>query len=179
MAMTKRNPGWRLAVLAAALLAMIGTAAGLETWHTITGPEHSFTADLPAPPQYTSQEIQTAAGTKYTMHQYLLEQGSAAYSVQTSVYPSEIDTANPKANLEAGLESTAKTMEGGKWTSIDWIKHQGLMAVNAVGGRSGHEIRSYSLMHGSRVITLTYAGPPGSTHSAAVNRFIASLKTAP
>jgi hypothetical protein len=179
MAMMKHNPSGLLAAVAAVLLTMIGAAAGSDTWHTLIGPEHSFTADLPAPAQYTSQEMQTAAGTKYTMHQYLLEQGSAAYVVHTTVYPSEVDTSNPKANLAARLESTAKTMQGGKWTSIDWSKHQGLVAVDAIGGQSGHAIRSYSLMHGSRLITLTYAGPAGSTHSATVDRFIASLTTAP
>src|SRR5262249_38698149 len=55
------------------------TSADLEAWHTVTGPEKSFTADLPAPPKYTTTEMKTLTGSLYTVHQYLLEQGEVAY----------------------------------------------------------------------------------------------------
>jgi hypothetical protein len=148
-------------------------------WHTVTGPEKSFTADLPAPPRYTTTEMKTGTGSLYTVHQYLLEQDDAAYIVQTATYPEDINVANPRTNLQGGLDNLAKSMEGAKWTSVDWVSHQGLTATDAVGTRSGHAIRSFSVMKGRQVFTLIYAGGPGTARSADVNRFVASLRVGP
>jgi hypothetical protein len=70
-------------------------------------------------------------------------------------------------------------MEGGKWISIDWLTHQGSVASDAIGSRGGNAIRSFSVMKGRQIFTLTYAGPPGTARSADVNRFVGSLRIAP
>ncbi|MBO0742941.1 MAG: hypothetical protein J2P51_16135, partial [Hyphomicrobiaceae bacterium] len=155
------------------------TSADPGAWHTLTGPEQSFTADLPAPPKYTTTEVTTATGSLYTVHQYLLEQGDVAYIVQTATYPEDINVSNPRTNLQGGLDNLAKSMEGAKWMSVDWVSHQGLTASDAVGARSGHAIRSFSVMKGRQVFTLIYAGEPGTARSADVNRFVASLRVSP
>jgi hypothetical protein len=163
-----------------------GTAAGpgpssqaslvIPEWQTVTGPEKSFTADLPAAPKYTATQMKTGTGSIYTVHQYLLEQGDVAYIVQSAVYPEDINVANPRTNLQGGLDNLAKGMEGAKWASVDWVTHQGLTASDAVGARSGHAIRSFSVMKGRQVFTLIYAGAPGTARSADVNRFVGSLR---
>ena len=148
----------------------------VQAWHIITGPAGTFTAALPAEPKYTTAEMKTATGSSYTLHQYLLEHGADAYIVQSAVYPDDINVANPRANLQGGLENLAKGMEGARWASVDWITLQGLTAVDAIGTRSGHAIRSFSAMKGSQVFTLIYAGNPGTARSDDVNRFVASLQ---
>jgi hypothetical protein len=148
-------------------------------WHTVTGPEKSFTADLPAAPQYTTTEMKTGTGSLYTLHQYLLEQDEVAYIVLTATYPEDINVSNPRANLQGGLDNLARSMEGAKWVSVDWVSHQGLTATDAVGTRSGHAIRSFSVMKGRQVFTLIYAGGPGTARSADVNRFVGSLHVTP
>ena len=148
-------------------------------WHTVTGPERSFTADLPAAPKYTTTQMKTGTGSVYTVHQYLLEQGDVAYIVQAATYPEDINVSNPRTNLQGGLDNLAKSMEGAKWTSVDWVTHQGLTATDAVGARSGHAIRSFSVMKGRQVFTLIYAGAPGTARSADVNRFVGSLRVGP
>jgi hypothetical protein len=165
--------------LAPAPSATSAASADLGTWHTLTGPQKSFTADLPAPPQYTTTEVKTGMGSLYTVHQYLLEQGDAAYIVQMATYPEDINVSNPRTNLQGGLDNLAKSMEGAKWVSVDWVSHQGLTASDAVGTRSGHAIRSFSVMKGRQVFTLIYAGEPGTARSADVNRFVASLRVSP
>jgi hypothetical protein len=145
-------------------------------WHTMTGPDSSFTADLPAAPKYTTTAMRTSAGSGYTMHQYLLELGSVAYVVQTAVYPADVNVSNHKANLQGGLDNAAKNMEGGKWASVGWVTHQGLTGVDAIAVRGEHAIRSFSVMKGRQIVTLTYAGPPGSAKSPDVDRFMASLR---
>ncbi len=148
-------------------------------WHTVTGTDGSFSAELPSAPKYSTQRVATGTGSLYVVHQYLLEHGDAAYIVQTAVYPEDINVANPRVNLQGGLDNLAKGMEGAKWASVDWVSHQGLTAADAVGARNGHAVRSYSVMKGRQVFTLIYAGTPGTARSPDVNRFIASLRVAP
>jgi hypothetical protein len=153
--------------------------AGPGAWQTVTGPERSFSAELPAAPKYTATEMKTGTGSLYTVHQYLLEQGDVAYIVQAATYPEDINVSNPRTNLQGGLDNLAKSMEGAKWASVDWVSLQGLTATDAVGARSGHAIRSFSVMKGRQVFTLIYAGAPGTARSADVNRFVGSLRVTP
>jgi hypothetical protein len=145
----------------------------------VTGPEKSFTAELPAAPKYTTTEMKTGTGSLYTVHQYLLEQGDVAFIVQAATYPEDINVSNPRTNLQGGLDNLAKSMEGAKWSSVDWVTLQGLTATDTVGLRGGHAIRSFSVMKGRQVFTLIYAGAPGTARSADVNRFVASLRIGP
>jgi hypothetical protein len=162
-------------------LAQAAAPAATETasWQKVSGPDQTFSADMPAVPKYTSQEMRTAAGSSYTMHQYLLEQGDVAYVAQTAIYPSDVNVANHRTNLQGGLENAAKNMEGGKWASIGWGTYQGLTSVDAVGERGNHAIRSFSVMKGRQIITLTYAGPSGTARSPDAERFLTSLRVGP
>jgi hypothetical protein len=145
-------------------------------WHTITGPDASFTADMPAAPAYTTTQMRTAGGSNYTMHQYLVEQGETAWVVQTAIYPADVNVSNQRTNLQGGLDNAAKGMDGGKWGTVGWVTHQGLTAVDATGVRGNNAIRSFSVMKGRQIVSLTYAGPSGSAASSIVDRFIGSLR---
>jgi hypothetical protein len=149
------------------------------SWQAMAGPDRSFTAELPAEPKYSTTPMRTSAGSGYVMHQYLVEQGDVAYVIQTAVYPADVNVSNHRANLQGGLDNAAKNMEGGKWANVGWTTHQGLTAVDAVGVRDNHAIRSYSVMKGRQIVTLTYAGPAGSARTADVDRFVGSLRVGP
>lgn len=151
-------------------------AVGQPAWHTVTGPEQSFTADLPAAPKYTATQMKTSTGSKYTMHQYLYEQGNVAYVVQTAIYPQDVNVASPRTNLQGGIDNAAKGMDGGKWVSVDWVTRDGRLAVDAVGERKGNAVRSFSTMKERRIFSLTYAGPVGSAKSTEAERFVSSLR---
>jgi hypothetical protein len=168
-----------LMALLLALLPPAESANAQDAWQTLAGADKSFTVELPAVPEYTANELKTGAGAAYKMHQYILEQGDLAYVVQMATYPAEVDLANPRANLQGGLDNAAKSMDGGKWARIDWLMHQGHMAVSAVGVRRGSAVRSFAVLNGRRIVTLTYAGPIGSAQSPAADRFIGSLKLDP
>jgi hypothetical protein len=176
LAMTARGSGWLAAALGAVLFALAGTALAQEPWHTMTGPDRTFTAELPAAPKYTPTQVATPAGVAYTMHQYQLEQAETAFIVQSVLYPKDVNISNPQMVLQSSLERTAKSMDGGKWTSIDWIKQAGGTAVEAVGLRGGSELRSYSVLKGRQLYIMIYIGPPGTARSTDADRFIASLK---
>lgn len=149
------------------------------SWHTVTGPDRSFTAEMPAAPTYSVIPMRTSAGSGYTMHQYLLEQGPVGYIIQNSIYPADFDVTRHRANLQVGLDNAAKNMEGGKWASLDWLTHQGLTAADAIGKRGDHAVRTFSVVKGRQIVTLSYAGPSGSARSGDVDRFIASLRVGP
>jgi hypothetical protein len=153
--------------------------ASQSAWQAMTGPNRSFTAELPAAPKYTATQMKTGSGASYTMHQYIAEVGDLAYVVQTAIYPSDIDISKPRANLQTALDNAARNMEGGKWESVDWPAWHGLTAYDAVGVREGLAVRSFSTMKGRQIITLTYAGPPGSARAGDADRFVASLRIEP
>jgi hypothetical protein len=167
-----------IVALALAVLAGRGSRAE-EAWQTMTGSDMSFTVELPAAPDHTTRELRTGAGAPYTMHQYLVDRGDLAYVVWSATYPAEVNVATPRANLQGGLDNAAKNMEGGRWASIDWVTHQGHVAVDAVGVRRGKTIRSFSVLKGRQIVTLNYAGPIGSAQSPDATRFIGSLKLDP
>lgn len=161
-------------------VAFTSSALGQDAWRAMTGSaDRGFTAEMPAAPKYTAVPMKTKSGSAYTMHQYQLDQGAVAYVAQTAIYPQDVSIVNPQANLKGGLDNSAKNMDGGKWANINWVKHQGLTAVDAVGVRGGHAIRSYSVMKGRQIFTLTYAGPTGTARSANAQRFISSLRFPP
>jgi hypothetical protein len=142
----------------------------------MTGPDKSFTAELPAAPKYTATKLKTGTGAGYTMHQYVAEVGDIGYVVQAAVYPPDADLSKPRAALQGGLDNAAKNMDGGKWQAVEWPSQPGLTAYDAVGVRKGLAVRSFSALKGRLSVTLTYAGPPGSARSPDAERFIASLR---
>jgi len=176
--MTSRTSGLRAAALGVALIALAGLASAQEAWHTLTGPEQTFTADLPATPKYTSGQAATPAGVAYTTHQYQLEHGPSAYVVQFVAYPKDVVVADPQWVLRQALDRTAAGMDGGKWTSSNFVKLKGGLAVDAVGERGGNEVRSYMVLKGRQLFTLIHIGAAGSAGSPDAERFVTSLKIA-
>ncbi len=155
--MAKRIRGWLAVLLGVAMLAWAGGAwaqspgaQSLGVWHKMTGPDRSFTAELPSDPRYTATQMKTGTGAAYTMHQYMVEVGDIAYVVQTASYPPDVDISKPRDNLQGGLDNAAKHMDGGKWLSVDWATKQGLTAYDAVG---------CSARPGGAVL-LVHRGPP-------------------
>lgn len=165
-----------LRVALALTLVLAGGALAQSPWHSLKVPSLGFTVEMPAEPKYSTKPMKTGKGSQYTMHEYLLEAGERAFVIQTSIYPPDVNVANPQTNLQGGLDNAAKNMDGGRWASINWVKHQGITAVDASGRRNKFEIRSYSVLKGRQIFALTYAGPDGSGRSAEVQRFINSLR---
>ena len=164
------------AAFAALALLFAGAALAQSSWHSLKAPSLGFSVEMPAQPKYSAKPMKTGKGSPYTMHEYLYEGGPRAFVIQTSIYPPDVNVSNPQANLQGGIDNAAKNMEGARWTSVNWVKHQGITAVDASGRRDGHEIRNYSVLKGRQIFALTYAGPVGSGHSAEVQRFINSLR---
>lgn len=168
-----------LAFLILVAIAASGQTAGASTpeagWHALTSEDKAVQSEFPAAPTYEPVQLISGQGYPYTMHQYVFEKDAAVFQLQTAVYPKDVYI-QPQFNIQAGLDSSAKSLEGGKWSDVNWTRHQGLVAADAVGLRAGHAVRVFSLLKGQRLVTLTYVGPPDSARSATVERFIKSLK---
>lgn len=149
--------------------------AAQEPWHALTSEDKAVSAELPGTPKYSTVQLLSGQGYPYTMHNYVFERDAATFQVQTAAYPRDV-TIIPQANMQGGLDSAAKAMEGGKWASVNWTRHQGLTAADAIGVRSGNAVRVFTVMKGARLVTLTYVGPPDSARGPEVERFLKSLK---
>jgi hypothetical protein len=111
------------------------------------------------------------------LHQYFFQGDGTLYLAQTAVYPKDEDISDSKAALETLLANYAKGLNKVNWTSVDWVKHQGLNAVAAFGTTSGgEEQRCFALINGQQLFELDYFGPPGTARAADVDRFMSSLK---
>ncbi|RTL70591.1 MAG: hypothetical protein EKK41_12255 [Hyphomicrobiales bacterium] len=144
-------------------------------WQTVKTEDKAIETELPAPPKYEAVQLLSGQGFPYIMHQYVAEADVRVFQVQTAVYPKDVYI-TPQVNIQGGLDAAAKSLEGGKWANVNWTRHQGLVAADAVGSRAGQEIRMFSLLKGMRLVTLTYVGPPETARSEPVERFIKSLK---
>lgn len=172
-----------LTVLAAGLMVLLAPlalspsfAAGPEAeWQALLSEDKAIQTEFPAAPKYEPIQLLSGQGFPYTMHQYVFEKDATVFQLQTAVYPKDVYI-YPQVNIQAGLDTSAKGLEGGKWANINWTRHQGHIAADAVGIRAGHAVRVFSLVKGSRLVTLTYVGPPESAKSEPVERFIKSLK---
>jgi hypothetical protein len=157
---------------------LTGESVAQAQWQTVSNAERSFFAEMPAAPKHSSNKAKTGSGDDYVTDTYLVETGEEAFVVQTAVFPASVDTSDPRGNLQAGLDNAMKGMDGKTWKSVNWTSVQGLLAVDVVGMRNGHAIRTLSLMEGKRIVALTYAGPPGSANSGNATRFVKSLRLA-
>lgn len=163
-------------LLALALcLASPPPASAQVEWQAFVSEDKAVTAEMPGAAKYTASQLISGQGYPYTMHTYVFEQNAATFQVQTAVYPKDV-TLIPQTNIQAGLDHAAKAMEGGKWASVSWVRHQGLVAADAIGVRGGSAVRVLSLLKGARLVMLTYVGPPDSARSPEVERFLKSLK---
>lgn len=165
-----------IALLAVALAGGWASAAGPEgEWHALTSEDKAVQSEFPALPKYEPVQLRSGQGFPYTLHQYVFEKDATVFQLQTAVYPKDVYI-QPQFNIQAGLDSSAKSLEGGKWADVNWTRFQGLVAADAVGVRAGHAVRVFSLLKGQRLVTLTYVGPADSARSENVERFIKSLK---
>jgi hypothetical protein len=144
-------------------------------WQALQSEDKAVQADFPAPPKYEAVQLLSGQGFPYTMHQYVFEKDATVFQLQTAVYPKDVYV-QPQFNIQAGLDSSAKGLEGGKWADVNWTRHQGHVAADAAGVRAGKAVRVFSLLKGQRLVTLTYVGPADSARSPDVERFFKSLK---
>lgn len=152
-----------------------GRGSAQDAWHALLSEDKAVSAELPGAPKYSTVQLLSGQGFPYTMHSYVFQRDAATFQVQTATYPKDVYIV-PQANIQGGLDSAAKNMEGGKWASVNWTRHQNLTAADAIGVRSGNAVRVFSVIKGMRLVTLTYVGPPDSARDPDVERFLKSLK---
>jgi hypothetical protein len=158
-------------------LALTGEARSQAQWQTVTGADGSFTVEMPGAAAHVPTPSKSPRGALYTLHQYFFQGDGTLYLAQTAVYPKDEDISDSKAALETLLANYAKGLNKVNWTSVDWVKHQGLSAVAAFGTTSGgEEQRCFALINGQQLFELDYFGPPGTARAADVERFMSSLK---
>jgi hypothetical protein len=180
--MTVRVLSVPTALCALAFLLVGGAAAQgklHDGWYQIAMADMrgAFSFQMPQEPKFQPMKNAPGAGRKYTTLVWSTQFDDGAYEARMFVLPPDVDVMNPRRNLQMILDSDAALLKGGKFASFDWKEGQGLTEVDAVGRTAdGRDMRVHSAIKGSRGFTLTYIGRAGSTRSADVNRFIASVR---
>ena len=161
------------------MLAMTGGVLGQSNWQVVTGPDGSFTLELPGAATYKSVAKTSAKGSPYTINQYSFDQHNKAYLFQSTLHPADVDLSDTRASHQTYLDAYAQAFDGGKWENVEWSKRQGYDGVEAVGTDGNYAVRILSIIAGQHAFDLSYYGPLGSAHSDEVNRVFASLKILP
>ena len=179
IARTKFFSGKAHVLLVSVLLTMTPCLAQTQQsvqWKTVSGHDPSFRAEMPAVPVYSEQTATSGGGTAYISHTYTLDQGSVAYIIKTANFPADVGVSVPKESIQSAIDAIAKGLNEGKWTSVSWVDHEGLVAVDALGIQGEVELRYYAVMKGSQFFSLIYGGPPGTARTPDVDRFLHSLR---
>jgi hypothetical protein len=164
-----------LALLMAALVSARGAQAQ-DTWQTVTGPDGIFTIEMPGMPEYKTSTGKQV-GTAFTIHTYIVDRGSNAFVVKTSLYPQDVDVSQPRRNLEAALGGSSEKFASGKWAKLTWLQYQGADAVEASGPvKPGLSVRSLVALKGRQVYFVGVVGPPDMIDGLVADRFFESLR---
>lgn len=141
-------------------------------WYAVQVEDRAFTVEMPGVPDHRLLNDASARGTAFTLHSYSLDLGGYSYVVQTALYPTDVDVAQPRAILQAALDGRASNLDGRKWTTIAWKDVQGATAAESSGSVRGLVLRQLVLLKGRRFASLAVLGPPGPE----ADRFLKSLK---
>jgi hypothetical protein len=68
-------------------IALTGEARGQAQWQTVTGPDGSFTVEMPGAATHVPAPSKSPRGTPYTLHQYLFQGEGTLYLAQTASIP--------------------------------------------------------------------------------------------
>jgi hypothetical protein len=185
----KKNPPleWRAPsrrVLLLAVLPLLATRAHAQTplrmpeqWYGVEVEDNVFTVQMPGVPDHRIVNDVSARGTPFRLHSYSLDAGGFSYVAQSALYPGDVDARNPRAILQAALDNRARSLDGGKWSKVEWRQLKGATAVESVGPvRGGNALRQLVLLKGRHFVSLAFLGPAGSVTGREAERFFTSLK---
>jgi hypothetical protein len=178
-----RAPGRRfLFALPAFALAGNASAQKLQmptmptTWYGVQVEDNVFTVQMPGVPDHRIVSDVTARGTAFRLHSYSLDAGGASYVAQSAIYPGDVD-GDPRGVLQSSIDGRAKSLEGGKWSQVDWRQVQGANAVETTGPlRGGNALRTLVLLKRRAFVSLAFLGDAGSINGRDADRFFSSLK---
>jgi len=148
-----------------------------QQWYGVEVEDNVFTVQMPGVPDHRIVGDVTARGTPFQLHSYSLDAGGFSYVAQSALYPGDVDAGNPRPILQAALDSRARSLDGGKWSSVEWRALDRATAVDSTGPvRGGNALRQLALLEGRRFVSLAFLGPTGSTTGPEAQRFFTSLK---
>ena len=146
------------------------------SWYGVQVEDNIFTVQMPGVPDHRIVNDVTARGTAFRLHSYSLDAGGASYVVQSAIYPGDVD-ADPRGILQSAIDARAKSLEGGKWSKVDWRQVQGANAVESIGPvRGGNALRQLVLLKRRAFVSLAFLSDTGSVNGREADRFFSSLK---
>jgi hypothetical protein len=146
-------------------------------WYVVQIDDGAFTVEMPGIPDHRLVNDTTQLGAPFVLHSYSLETGGYSYLVQTALYPTDADAAQPRRLIQTALDDRAKVLEAQKWSKVDWRDVAGATAAESWGLlKGGNALRQLVLLKGRRLVSLAFMGPAASITGAEAERFFKSLK---
>jgi hypothetical protein len=146
------------------------------TWYGVQVEDNVFTVQMPGVPDHRIVNDVSARGTAFRLHSYSLDAGGFSYVAQSATYPGDVD-ADPRGILQSAIDARAKSLEGGKWSKVDWRQVQGANAVETTGPvRGGNALRALVLLKRRAFVSLAFLGDAASVNGREAERFFSSLK---
>src|SRR5476649_562639 len=116
------------------------------TWYGVQVEDNIFTVQMPGIPDHRVVNDVSARGTAFRLHSYSVDAGGFSYVAQSAIYPGDVE-ADGRPILQSALDTRAKSLEGGKWSKVDWRQIQGANAVESTGPvRGGNALRALVLL---------------------------------
>ncbi len=148
-----------------------------EQWYGVEVEDNVFIVQMPGVPDHRIVNDVDARGTPFQLHSYSLQADGFSYVAQSALYPGDVDAGNPRLILQAALDARARSLDGGKWTKVDWRQIQGASAVESIGPvRGGNALRQLVLLKGRHFVSLAFLGAAASVDGPDARRFFSSLK---
>ena len=146
-------------------------------WYVVQIDDGAFTVEMPGIPDHRLVNDVTQLGVTFMLHSYSLEAGGYSYLVQTALYPTDADVAQPRRLIQTALEDRAKVLAGQKWSKVDWRDIAGATAAESSGLlKGGNALRQLVLLKGRRFVSLAFMGQAASVTGVEAERFFKSLK---
>ena len=145
-------------------------------WYVVQIDDGAFTVEMPGIPDHRLVNDVTQLGVTFMLHSYSLEAGGYSYVVQTALYPTDADVAQPRRLIQTALDDRAKVLEGSKWSKVDWRDDAGATAAESWGPlKGGNSLRQLVLLKGRRFVSLAFMGQAASITGVEAERFFKSL----
>jgi hypothetical protein len=121
-----------------------------EQWYGVEVEDNVFIVQMPGVPDHRIVSDVDARGTPFQLHSY---------------------------SLEAALDARARSLDGGKWTKVDWRQVQGASAVESIGPvRGGNALRQLVLLKRRHFVSLAFLGNAAVVNGPDAERFFNSLQ---
>lgn len=151
-----------------------------ETWKEFNSVGGNFKTLFPTFPEHKTEPLNIAGITnQINMEEYTSVQGDGTtYLVYYTAYSSEVDTSNPRTNLENSVNGILQTLENGKLTSSSFSKFGNYDAIDYLlySPKEDVYIKGKNMMVGKSLYAIAVSYEQKNSSNAQYDKFVNSFQ---